>query len=110
MNTNVKLLSTLGMCKKAGKLVIGFDAVATAIQRGEASLLVLAADISPKSAKRIIRLATDHGVSHLQLDVSMIDIERLVGKKAGILAVTDQGLAKSIAAKSKARQVEEESV
>ena len=110
METNAKFLSTLGMCRKAGKLVMGFDAVARTIKSGKAGLLVLAGDISPKSAKEITRLAETYQVKIARVETAMDDIKRIAGKKAGILAITDEGLAKSVAASSKARQVEEESV
>jgi len=110
---NNKLLSAIGMCKKAGKLVMGFDAVATAMRQGQVRLLALTGDISPKSAKEIIRIAAQYSVKHLTIDsATMDDIKRTVGKRAGILAITDQGLADSVAAKVavlRPRQVEEES-
>ena len=100
-----KPLTTLGLCKKAGKLILGFDAVADGIRRGKAELLVLTGDLSPKSKGAITAVADEHKVRHLSVGAAMDDIERLLGKRAGILAVTDQGLAKVVA-----RQVEEESV
>ena len=110
MKTNAKALSSLGLCKKAGKLILGFDVVAQAIRQGEAVLLVLTEDLSPKSAKEIIRVAENHQVKIARMSAAMDDIKRLVGKRAGILAITDEGLAKSVAAKIETRQVEEESV
>ena len=110
MKTDEKLLAALGLCKKAGELILGFDAVAGAITKGEAKLLALARDISPKSAKEIIRIAERHNTNYVYLPAAMEDIKRIVGKKAGILAVTDEGLSKSVAAKVAARQHEEESV
>ena len=104
-NNSNKLLGALGLCKKAGKLIIGFDAVADAIRRGSAKLLVLTGDLSQKSADRITKLALEYKVRHLVIGAAMDDIERLLGKRAGILAVLDQGLAEVVA-----RQVEEESV
>ena len=104
-NLNSKLLSALGLCKKAGKLTTGFDAVERALRRGEVKLVVLAGDLSPKSAGRITALAAEHKVRLLPTGAAMDDIERLLGKRAGILAVADQGLAEVVA-----RQVEEESV
>ena len=92
-NNERKLLGALGLCKKAGKLTVGFDAVADAIRRGSAKLLVLTGDLSPKSASRIKMLAMEHKVRYLSIDAAMDDIERLLGKRAGILAVSDQGLA-----------------
>ena len=110
MKADEKLLATLGLCKKAGKLVVGFDAVAQAMQAGEAKLLALARDLSPKSAKEIIRIAEKYGIEHVRLGVAMEDIKRFVGKQAGILAITDQGLSRSVASKIDARQHEEEIV
>ena len=101
---NRGLLSALGLCKKAGKLIVGFDASCEAIRRGNAVLLVLTVDLSPKSAARITALADEHKVRHFTVYAAMDDIERLLGKRAGILAVSDQGLAQVVA-----RQVEEES-
>jgi len=95
----------LGLCKKAGKLTIGFDAVAEAARRGSVALLVLTRDLSPKSAGRITALADEYNVRHLFIGAAMDDIERLLGKRAGILAIADHGLAEVVA-----RQVEEESV
>lgn len=95
-NATGKMLSAVGLCKKAGKLIIGFDAVAAAISRGEVCLMALSADLSPKSAKEIIRLAERRGVKYIKTELNMQDIGRILGKKAGILAVTDQGLAKAV--------------
>ncbi|MCL2578915.1 MAG: ribosomal L7Ae/L30e/S12e/Gadd45 family protein [Oscillospiraceae bacterium] len=97
-------LATLGLCKKAGKLIIGFDAVAEYIKRGGPGLLILTADLSPKSSKEIIRIADAQGFEYLQIGAAMDDIKRLVGKKAGILAIADQGLAKSFAGKVKTQE------
>ena len=102
---NARLLGALGLCKKAGKLIIGFDVVGESIRRGNVALLVLAEDLSPKSAGRITALAAERKVRHLTIGAAMDDIERLLGKRAGILAIADQGLAEVVA-----RQVEEESV
>ena len=99
---NEKLLSSLGLCKKAGKLVMGFDAVAQAMQRGEVHTLALAKDLSPKSAKEIAFLARRHGVPIAHTTAAMDEFKRTLGKKAGILAITDEGLAGTVA-----RQLEE---
>ena len=104
-NPDSRLHGALGLCKKAGKLTVGFDAVSEAIRRGKVALLVLTEDLSPKSAVRITSLAQEYKVRHLTIGAAMDDIERLLGKRAGILAVADHGLAKVVA-----RQVEEESV
>jgi len=94
-------LSTLGLCKKAGKLILGFDAVAEYMRGKGRGLLILTADLSPKSAKEIIRIADAQGFAYLRIGAAMDDIKRLVGKKAGIVAITDHGLAQSFAGKAR---------
>ena len=104
-----KTLSALGLCKKAGKLVLGFDAAADAIKKGNVRLLLLARDISPKSAGKITRPALDKNIKTLTLPVAMDELWHMLGKRAGILAVTDEGLAALIIKTSKAVcQYEEE--
>jgi len=93
---NDKLLSTLGLCRKAGKLVWGFDATAQAVAGGKAKLVLLARDLSPKSAKEIRFLCEKHKMKAVDIPVSMDEIWYRLGKRAGILAVTDQGLAHTL--------------
>ena len=62
MNNN-RILSTISLCKRAGKLLLGFDVVGEAILSGEA------------------------------IPSTMDEIWQFVNKRAGVLAVSDQGLA-----------------
>ena len=41
-----KLLGALSLCRKAGKLTMGFDPVAESAAKGKAALVLLAADLS----------------------------------------------------------------
>ena len=45
-----KLFSALSLCRKAGKLVLGFDAVTDSVYGGKAVLVLLAADASDRTA------------------------------------------------------------
>jgi len=84
-------LATLGLCKKAGKLIIGFDAVAEYIKRGGPGLLILTADLSPKSSKEIIRIADAQGFEYLQIGAAMDDIKRLVEKRRAYWRLPTKG-------------------
>ena len=44
------MLGALGLCRKAGKLVMGFDAVAESVMKGKAVLVLTAQDVSPRTA------------------------------------------------------------
>ena len=88
-----ELASALGLCRKAGKLLLGFDAVADAVKRDKACLLLMAKDLSPKSAGEIYRLAHNKNIKVAAIQATMDDLWHTLGKRAGILAVTDKNLA-----------------
>lgn len=54
---NQKLFSALSLCKKAGRLVLGFDAVMDSVYQGKAHLVLLASVVSEGTAKRVRRTA-----------------------------------------------------
>lgn len=91
-----KLLSTLGICRKAGKLVWGFDAVAQAVTGNKAVLVLAAQDTSAKSVKEIRFICDKHNIKVLPIPVTMEDLWQKIGKKVRILAVTDDGLSHTI--------------
>lgn len=105
-----KLLSTLGICRKAGKLVTGFDAVAEAAAQGDLALILLAGDLSPKSGKEMRFVAAKHDTEVRSAPFAMEDIHRRLGKRSGILGVADQGLANTIKTYLESRAVEEDSI
>lgn len=88
---NDKLLASLSLCRKAGKLVMGFEPVKEACQNGSAKLLLLTEDLSPKSRKEIVRVAEQQGVRYADIHYTMDAIKLLVGRRSGILAITDDG-------------------
>ena len=92
-----RLLSQLGICKKAGKLVQGFDAVSDAAQNKTLHLIVTAKDFSPKSQKEIAYVAQQTHTALLAMPVGMADVERMMGRRYGVLGISDQGLAGSVA-------------
>ena len=48
-----RLTASLTMCRKAGKLLLGFDAVKEAAKQGSVKLFLLSADASAKTEKEI---------------------------------------------------------
>jgi ribosomal protein L7Ae-like RNA K-turn-binding protein len=91
-----KLLSSLGLCKKAGKLVAGFEAVSDDIKAGKAFLVVTAADLSPKTEKEIQYITEKHLIDHIAAPVTMDEISHWLGRRVGVLAVSDAGLARAV--------------
>lgn len=90
-----KLLGLISLCRKAGKLKIGFEPVREAAGMGEARLVLYAADFSPRSRERMERaLAESTGPPEQAVTgFSMEDLAQVCGKLAGVVAVTDDGFA-----------------
>lgn len=93
---NPRFLSTLGLCMRAGKLNFGFETVKSAVTEGTVHLLMTASDLSPKTAKEVAFLAEKYAVDLLALPVTMDQMRSAMGKKTGVLAVTDEGFAKRL--------------
>lgn len=57
-----KIRSLLALANKAGKAVSGSDKVLDALRRGEAAILILAADISGESRAKFLAVAAKAGI------------------------------------------------
>lgn len=92
-----KLASMLSLTKKAGKLISGFDVAKDSVEKKNAGLVLLAKDLSPKSRKEIALVCKRSGAQIKELPLTMDEVWFATGKRAGILAVADEGLAKKLA-------------
>ena len=95
---NQKLLSLIGIARKAGRLSLGNDAAIEAIREGKARLVILAKDLSPRTARGIQFAAEEEGVLWIKALETMDEISMALGKRTGIVAVNDAGFAKKLAA------------
>lgn len=89
------LLSLLGMARRAGKLVPGFDAVLQSIRAGKSHAVFIASDISEKTAENICFAAEKAKVPARRLGCLMAELSAAIGIKTGIVALEDRGFAKS---------------
>lgn len=87
-----KLLFALSLAKKSGKLVMGFDAVKTAVIHGTAYIVLLADDLSEKTVKRVNYFCEDLTEVH-NTGLTQFEISQVAGRLTGVLAVTDENLA-----------------
>lgn len=91
---NEKLLSLLGIARRAGRLSLGFDAAADAMKNGSSCLLLLACDLSQRSYGSITYIATQNNTGTMRLDITMEQLGSAVGKRqTGIISVNDKGFA-----------------
>ena len=94
-----RILTSLGLCSKAGKLIFGVPMIIEAMQKGKKIYLVLeAGDTSDNTHKKITDKCSFYGVEKIRLDTDGISLASAVGKSSVIaaVAITDEGLYKMI--------------
>ena len=87
-----KILFALSLAKKSGKLVVGFDAVKSAVIHGNAYIVLLADDLSEKTIKRVKYFCEDITDVH-NTGLTQFEISQVAGRLTGVLAVADENLA-----------------
>ncbi len=89
---NNKLLSLLGLMRRAGKLSLGFDAAADSAECGTSCLILTTADISPKSLKEL-NYKINNKTDVIAVNCSQEDMQRAIGKAVKIISINDKGFA-----------------
>ena len=92
-----KLASMLGLCTKAGKCAFGENACTEKIRAQKAKLVFLDDRAGVNTSKRIRDACAFHGVKLVTFDGAQNDLASACGKKAVVLAVTDEGFAQALA-------------
>ena len=97
MNENNKrLLSLLGLARRATRLSLGRDPAEEALRKGQARLVLLAEDLSQHTAGGVRFAAEEAGVDVLTAACTMDEISMALGKRTGVVAVNDAGFAKTL--------------
>lgn len=90
-----KLFNKLSVARKAGKVTYGFESVKEVVLGGKASLVLLACDLSPKTAKETQFFCKDKATV-VKTDKTMSDFSSTIGVVTGIIALTDEGFTKAV--------------
>lgn len=85
-----KLLSLLGFAARARRLVFGAELCRNAVRAGQISLVIVAADASPNTKKRIIDACKYYGCDVCQSEVTASILSSRLGK-TGMTAVVGLG-------------------
>ena len=89
-----KLVSVLGIARRAGKLLIGRDAVMASAKKGAARLVLLTNDASPRHVKEL------NGINYKgeirQISLTMDETDFYLGKRSCIFALEDDNFIKAI--------------
>lgn len=95
-SSNEKIFGLLTICRKAGKMVMGFDSVKEALQLHKAKAVLVASDLSAKSEKEVRFFAEKNNTPVIKISSSISEIEFGLGKKVGIIGICDEGFAAKI--------------
>lgn len=97
--THNKLLSLLGMCRRAGRLQWGHDACLASIRSGKARICLLSSDASDRLRREFHHAATCDGGTLDVMDTpyTMQQFMDATGCYAGVLTTEDDGFAARLA-------------
>lgn len=91
-----KLTGIIGLCRKAGKLVLGYDMTVEAMQKGKTFLVLTASDCAERTLRGIGFCAEETETEVSELPLTKDEISFAVGKRAGVLGICDKGFANKI--------------
>lgn len=91
-----KIFNLLTICRKSGRMTMGFDSVKESMQTGKAKAVFLASDISPKTEKEVRFFADKSSVAVHIIPCTIAEIEFGTGRKAGVIGICDEGFAKKM--------------
>ena len=80
---NDKLLGILGLSRRAGKLIIGFDMVCEKIESGEAKLVITASDTSKNTYKALVKALDESPCEHIALCRGKEEVSAALGRSRG---------------------------
>lgn len=92
------ILGTLGLCRRAGKVIFGFDAVIDELKspKGKAYGVIMAADLSEKTKKEVLFYCGKYNAAAETVNITLEEISGVLGKPTGVIAILDKGLFNSI--------------
>ena len=93
---NDKILSFLGLCRRAGKLIVGAEPSIESINKHKAKLIIFAKDFSKNSSKPVLSAIHEHNIKALTLNRRKDELSYAIGKLCGVVAVEDEGFAKKL--------------
>ena len=97
MNSQQKTVNLLSICRKAGKLILGFDAVKEAAMEGDISCVIVTEDISLKTLKEVKFFCANTHTDIVKVDMTKEEMFDTVSKEVAVVGVADKGFAKKLA-------------
>lgn len=93
-----QIMGFLGICRKAGKLTCGHDAVKETIIKSSAKLVFFASDASERLVREMTHACNYNGkgIPTVRTNFTMGEFAAEIGKGSAVFSVTDTGFATKI--------------
>lgn len=98
-NSHQKLLSALGLCRKAGKLICGTPLICDALRSAKKPYaVIMASDNSENTQKKLCDKCGFYGVELIRVELDGNSLSSAIGKSGRIsaVAVTDENLCRML--------------
>lgn len=97
LSSRDKILRFIGMARRAGKIVFGFEAVRAAVLKDDVFLLIVSEDVSPNTLNKLIDVGKEYSGRYGK-DLSFFsfgskdELGTAIGKDAkAVIGITDKG-------------------
>ena len=98
------VIGLIGLGMRAGHVVVGVDAVRSALQAGKCACVVVAHDATPRTNEKVVRLAKAKGVPLVDGPGAALLGERLGRPPVMVVGIRDRALAAGVLGAAVARQ------
>lgn len=86
-----KLTGLLSICRKAGKMAMGFDPMLEALAGRKASGVITTEDISPKTYKEVCFHCGKKQIPVCPVPLTQAEIGAATGRNSAVIAILDKG-------------------
>lgn len=97
LNTASRIMGMLGLTRRAGKVIYGFDAVLKEIAVGKVKAVFLSSDASPRTSEKIQGACQDSRIKLAILPITKEQLGRCIGRDdTAVAAIGDKSFADRI--------------
>ena len=91
-----KVLNLLLLVRKAGKLILGFDACESSVLSGKSKFLIYCSDLSKNTQNRLQNLLAEHKIKSQEFGTKSLFGNAFKTKDLGIISIEDKNFASGI--------------
>ena len=85
-----KFLNFLGICKKSGKISLGFESCIDTVKKKNSFLILFANDLSPKTFKKFDEASSNFNVEKINLKFKINDLYAILNRNVGIISINEK--------------------